>query len=245
MNGRTAQLITLAAIGGRWLREGAARPVPALATYSAFRHVGSFSAEVPSCGARGATRITSPEDWLTDLHARGFTDLLLLNELWLLASGDAPPEAWTFDWELMNREVGESPLWSVAGSSVAAPDVEAPRTTVAEARDGLRVALSGIRTFSEEHNELRHWASTFAEAEALFDDAAPDLRYHHDLLPPDASLDRRQLLAAAERSSVFGGMGSWNDTWLPGSEVQEEHERTGALLFKALGASLPAAANGE
>lgn len=188
--------------------------------------------------------LTSPEEWLTNVRARGLADLLLLNDFWLLASGDTPPEAWTFDWELMNRDAGESPLWSVTGSSVAAPDVEAPRTTLAEARDRLRVALSGIRTFSEEHDELRHWASVFAEAEALLDDAAPDLRYHHDLLPPDASLDRRRLLAAAERSFVFGGMGSWNDTWLPGSEDQEEHERMGALLFKALRAALPAAANG-
>ena len=101
-----------------------------------------------------------------------------------------------------------------------------------------------IRVFAERFDELSSWASWFTKAENLLDDPAPTAPYHRDLLPLDATLDRRQLAASVVQGWVFGGMGSWNDGGLADPAAQSEYERVGANLYSSLLAALPAAANG-
>jgi hypothetical protein len=68
--------------------------------------------------------------------------------------------------------------------------------------------------------------------------------YHADILPPDATLERRQLAASVVPGWVFGGMGSWNDGGLTDPAAQRDYERVGANPYSALLTALPAASNG-
>ena len=78
----------------------------------------------------------------------------------------------------------------------------------------------------------------------LLDDPLPTAPYHGDLLPRDASLERRQLAASVVQGCVFGGMGSWNDSGPSDPAPEREFEQVGANLYAALLTALPAAANG-
>ncbi len=119
-----------------------------------------------------------------------------------------------------------------------------PGVNVAESRGQLREALRRIRSFATATDEVRSWESWFAKSEALLDDPAPVPPYHADLLPPGASLDRRQLAAAVVQGWVFGGMGSWNDGGCADADAQKEYERVGAVLYSTLLTGLVAAVNG-
>ena len=259
-------MTALAAHGGRWLRDGARGPAPELSSAnSSFQYVGSFTAQVPRGFLRPTTTATSPEEWLLALYSRGVRDLSLITDLssrgplpphvasafsnsgtWaLLATGRSAPTAWAIGWHVGNRDAPDSRIWSLAASNLPGEGHDAPRVGLAEARNGLRAALGEIRIFAERCEELNSWATWFIRAETLLDDPGPAAPYHRDLLPRDASLDRRQLAAAAVQGWVFGGMGSWNDGGPLDPADQRAYERVGTSLYTALLLALPAAANGS
>lgn len=270
MNGELAVMAALAAFGGRWLRRTANNPpdapVPALLRgNSSFQYVGSFTAHLPPSGPlSGTTAAASPEEWLVDMHARGTTDLSLITHLprdgalpaqvaaafansgtWaLLATGAGAPVLWTVGWRILDRRAPESRIWSLVASPAPGEGLSAREVGVPEARERLRGALHEISGFSERTEEVSSWALWFAKAEALLDDPDPAAPYHRDLLPPDASVQRRQLAAAVVQGWVFGGMGSWNDAGCRDPAAQVQYQRVGANLYDALLFALEAAANG-
>ena len=53
----------------------------------------------------------------------------------------------------------------------------------------------------------------------------------------------RQLLFSAGYSYVFGGMGSWNDTWLEDEQEQAEYDRLTLRLYELVNSSIVASIN--
>lgn len=259
-------MATVAASGGRWLREGGNGPVPELLNgSSSFKYVGSFTGEMPSRGLlRRAETVSSPEQWLVALRSCGVSDLSLLADLeiggplprhvasafsnsgtWaLLATGNAASAIWKFGWAVGDPNAPDSRIWSVSASQRPAGRFTATALGVAEARERLSAASAEIKAFAQRFDDLRGWVSWFAKADALLNDPDPVAPYHQDLLPSDAALDRRQLAASAVQGWVFGGMGSWNDSGPADPAAQREYEYVGANLYAALLAALSAAANG-
>lgn len=266
MNGELALLAALAAVGGRWLRDGATTPAPELLRgNSSFQYVGSFVADLPSRGfLRRTSAVASPEELLLALGARGTTDLLLITELtpsgplpphlasafsnsgtWaLLATGEAAPTLWTIGWEVGHQHAKDSRIWALNAHSSGGNGFHTRHLELGESRARLRTALEEIRAFAEQADEVRDWASWFEKSANLLEDPAPAAPYHQDLLPPDASLERRQLAAAVVQGWVFGGMGSWNDGGCIDPQAHRQYERLGANLYAALLVALPAATNG-
>ncbi|WP_206422623.1 hypothetical protein [Nocardioides pantholopis] len=262
MNGELVVAATLAAVGGRWLRDGGT--MPDLRGHSSFRQVGRFTADLPAQGPLGRSGVTStPEEWLRALQELGTSDLSLVTQVpagvelpahlaaafansrgWaLLATGRGASSIWTFRWKVVPREAPDAGIWSVAAVSAPAEELSPPRVGVAEARARLSAALAAIHAFAV-RTDLRGWASQFAIAAARLDDPPPAPAYRRDLLPADAAPARRQLVAAIFRGWVFGGMGSWNDVGLADPAAGAEYERLSAELYAALLVALPAATNG-
>jgi hypothetical protein len=102
-----------------------------------------------------------------------------------------------------------------------------------------------IRAFALENTELHEWAQWFVKSEALLDDPAPAAPYHSDIVPPDASLKRRQIAAAVRPGLGLRRHGSWNDCGLADRAAQREYERVGTDLYSALLFALPTAVNGS
>jgi hypothetical protein len=267
VNGQLALLAALAAVGGRWLRDDRWKPPPdLLRSNSSFQYVSQFTAEVRGRGLlRGSSTVTDPDGWLRALRAEGTTDLSLITNLaaagplpphiasafsnsgtWgLLATGRGRPTLWLIRWEVGDREAPDRRTWSLTASGSPGDGFSQPGAGLTEARGRLRAALGEIRAFATATSELHDWARWFAKSEALLDDTAPAAPYHQDILPPDASLERRQLAAAVVQAWVFGGMGSWNDGGLADRAAHREYERVGAVLYSALLLALPAAVNGS
>lgn len=259
-------MATLAAIGGRWLRADATPPVPELMrSNSAFSYVGSFAADLPRRRfRRRASTAESPEEWLASLRKRGTTDLQLITNPttsrslpphlasafsnaggWaLLATGEAAPELWTIRWEVEHQNAEDSGIWALHARSTSGVGAPVHQLGLSEARAGLRSALEKIRELAVQTDEVRGWSSGFEKSMALLEDPAPAVPYYQDLLPADASLERRQLAAAVVQGWVFGGMGSWNDSGFVDPVIQREHEQVTADLYAALLFALPVATNG-
>jgi hypothetical protein len=267
VDGQLALLATLAAVGGRWLRDDLRAPPPdLLRSNSSFQYVSQFTAEIQVRGLfRRSSTVTDPDRWLQALRADGTTDLSLVTNLavagplpphiasafansgssGLLAIGWRRPALWLIRWEVGDREAPDRRIWSLTASGSPGDGFGQPGAGLTEARGRLRTALQDIRIFAKETSELHDWAPWFAKSEALLDDRAPAAPYHQDILPLDASLERRQLVAAVVQAWVFGGMGSWNDGGPADPAAHRGYERVGADLHSALLFALPVAVNGS
>ncbi|HEX2143770.1 MAG TPA: hypothetical protein VHG10_04585 [Glycomyces sp.] len=87
----------------------------------------------------------------------------------------------------------------------------------------------------------------FAEAAASLNagkSGMPD--GHETMFPADVlSPAALRLLAACDRASVFGGMGSWNDLGFPDPAEAEEYKAVSEALYAAVNTAYLAVANGD
>ncbi|MBO1740800.1 hypothetical protein JNB50_18965 [Leifsonia sp. TF02-11] len=112
------------------------------------------------------------------------------------------------------------------------------------ARDDLRAALDAIKGFAERDVDIAEWASWFTEALGLLDAPEPAIPYNPDLAPEGLPLESRQLLAAAVKSWVFGGMGSWNDLAYSDAARGAEYDQRTDELYRSVLAALIAVTGG-
>lgn len=82
------------------------------------------------------------------------------------------------------------------------------------------------------------WAKYFSETQRLLecpDVNLPESAFKTNGLLPDTcySHESRLLLEAADKSDVFGGMGSWNDVVLESSEMNDLYKEYSRDLFEA------------
>jgi hypothetical protein len=123
-------------------------------------------------------------------------------------------------------------IWSVVyGGREGAPTTFAGlQGHLEQVRLKFRESLEEIGDFARSQ-EYTQWEPWFTEALELLDSPAPVPPYHGDILPRIGyPLCARQLMAAAIRGWVFGGMGSWNDLSPPNTA---EYERVTAAFFSA------------
>jgi hypothetical protein len=100
--------------------------------------------------------------------------------------------------------------------------------------------LERIHAFAVDQS-LEFWIPWFTDALALLSSPDPVPPQYPDLLPPSGyPLRARQLLAAAGRGWVFGGMGSWNDLRPDDGEL---YEGVTQAYFDAVMNSVVAATN--
>jgi hypothetical protein len=262
VNGELAALAAVAAYGSPWLAGAGANPAPdLLGSNSCFQFVHVLVAELPANGLlRRTGTVQGTAAWLAALRERGVDRLVLLTNLpmsgdlpphiasafanaggWgLLASGAVPSTLWTVRWDVGAPNAPDSRIWDLTATSTPFDHPQPPVSSVEDARSILRSALREIEEFAN-RSGLDDWSPWFARAEALLDAPAPSPPYHADMLPSDASLQRRQLAAAAVQAWVFGGMGSWNDMGPSDSALPGEYEQVSRQLYDALLNALSAA----
>ncbi len=106
----------------------------------------------------------------------------------------------------------------------------------------LRAALTDIAGLAHD-GDLTGFEASFREALARLDDTRPLVgAYHADIADiADFSPEGRRLFGALHSAWVFGAMGSWNDTGVPGQE--ERYDALSEKLFGVLVESVVALAN--
>lgn len=141
-------------------------------------------------------------------------------------------------------------IWHVTYGRVLqhrGPKQAAAARTTSKSIRALTKDLDGVlgdaQKFAQGH-DLGEFATSFQKARAtLASHAEPDLQG----IAPLAflTIEAARLLAAAQASYVFGGMGSWNDIGFDQNEQQSQdgYERISDDLFDVVNQSLVAAAN--
>lgn len=255
MNGELAQLAALAAHGNASFAGEAAELFP---THSTFRFVNRVRFIGPAEDALGCVA------WWRDLKDRGIGRLHMVRmppvkrfpgisehhdvafagglAAGILALSDGQPkEVWTGKWQVTEPKHQTQAIWTVdyhGRNATSLTDIPAS-PHMAEARNALADALKRIRAFAATQ-ELESWTPWFDQALALLASPAPVPPTHPDLLPDRGyQLLARQILAAAVRGWVFGGMGSWNDADLP----DPAYESVTRQYFEAVMNGVTAAVN--
>ena len=131
--------------------------------------------------------------------------------------------------------------WSVEYRGFMSSNSHAlPMQEMSAVKHRLRQAVSRAKAFAPR----TIWAKYFAGSLEALESPAPVFPFG-DMLPSSGfPLEARQLLAAAARAYVFGGMSSWNDLALPNDpEIIKEYEEISRELYAAIQFAILMASN--
>ena len=261
MDQTLAQVVALVAHGNAWLA-GDRRAPAGLAPNSTFQFVRAVRFERRTSGLFAKLEVAEDTDtWLRQLALHETSALWLDTRQFgrgalpdhiaaafangarasILAEGPKP-ERWVPTWSVGRQATAEEKhIWDVL--YVGGPDRNGPPKAIAvdTARARLLEAAEAARDLARRVGWL-DWAGYFDEALGEYRSIDPAIRYNADLLPPGSPLERRQLIALAVGSHVFGGMGSWNDMDVPRDETKA-YRHVSETLYAAILEGLMAGAN--
>ncbi len=140
------------------------------------------------------------------------------------------------------HDQGERPLTVVLeGVSLPRP-ISAPEADLAGTKTELQAVIEEAEQFAAKLGEGL-FLQDFSQALALSNSEYPVSPYHPDILPARGySLLAQQVMAAAIRAWVFGGMGSWNDLDY-GKTNQKAYRDLTSRLYGSVVHALVAATN--
>jgi len=243
VNGELAHAIGAAAEGSLWLRgEG---PVPDLAGGPAF----PFVREVIFTDFDGAPHDVNT--WLAALRRHDIPRVWLLLERrppppfgaphqfagfvgagnWTLLAGNG---VWRPQWEVGWPDAPDRRIWRVTYRGAEVEPIDPARPDLGETEERLRSILTDARDFCRVEDEPM-WAGHF-EGALRAGGAA-----HR--LPAGFGPDAQRLLELADRSWVFGGMGSFNDLGFDTDTANRAYELVSATLYRRVLAACVAATN--
>jgi len=216
-------------------------------------------------GWRSRTVASAPDEWFVQMRQNEKRSLFLSHSPssdsrlsdrlssafvggggnWLIeaAGPDTRAHLWAARWTVWNKKAPDRRIWRVEYGMVGEGKSSQPQARLEEIQRELTEALHEIRNFALEV-KADSFADCFSRAlEALHSEGSKRSGYHKDLAPEGVLSTRAvSCLDACQSAWVFGGMGSWNDLGLEG-ETQGRYEQVSDRLFKALNATIVAAAN--
>jgi hypothetical protein len=240
VNGELEHVLAVIAQGSVWLRDGGPAP-----EFAEFPFVGELVFAGPDGAPRGAA------EWLTALRRHAVTRLWLVLESapesavaaphqlagfvgagsWALLAGSY---AWRAAWQVGWPDAPDRRSWRVTYRGVEIKPIDPHCPDLAETEAGLRSILTDARDFCRVHDE-DGWAGHFEEALRADGASRP--------LPDAYAPEAQRLLELADRSWVFGGMGSFNDLGFDTDAANRAYELVSAHLYGHTLAACVAAVN--
>jgi hypothetical protein len=247
VDGRLAQLAALVAHGNAWLAGDRQEPT-GVADGTTFQFVRAVAFELTTGPLPTHARVQDdPDAWLRACAERGATAICLDPRVARAGPGSIvvmgrARERWQAEWTVHGvPRTTDRRIWDVRyvgreerGGPVRTPDIDAAHATL---EGHVRSARELATRFG-----WTDWSDWFSEALESSSADPPVARFHPDVLPASADLDRRRLFALASGSHVFGGMGSWNDVAIP-KGGEGEYQRVSAALYEAILDAVGAAVN--
>ena len=271
MNGTLAQLIALTSFGNSYMNSQEANGFyPGNSTFQYCNTVDFRTFKKPLFGKQKEIIVASnPNSWFEHLKAEGCKKLRLYYEThqpdgnakehqlagfvggggtWLIeAVYNKSSNYWANRWEVTNQEAEDRRIWTVNyGRTLSNERTTNQQLNISELRQQLKSTLTEISDFAFKQN-FENWGKTFENALNSLDSQEPqDSFYHTDILDSDIyELTNRQLLFAAGKCYVFGGMGSWNDLWLQDENEQANYDRLTSRLYELVNSSIVASINND
>lgn len=152
---------------------------------------------------------------------------------------------WNNRWMVTHPDDPQQQIWTVNyGAFIQRQPITDQQVPHSQAHEQLQQALRQIHDFAHRCGE-GNWAAVFAGALAALEQPPPvNDDFLGSVLPqgeyPQAA---RQLLAAARRAYVFGGMGSWNDISFGDTAGQEAYDQLSEALYSAITNAVISAVN--
>jgi hypothetical protein len=264
MNGELADLICLTTHGNKYLLGKKEEKAPDLlngnTTFKFAKSIRFLYLKEEQGNIKEELVGETADEWFRYLKKTGVKGLKLV----AIDYGDErPPELADYiavafancaNWAILAESDDDSRIWVVRENPAEDPDEESQRIwdinvmayavtvsfrsqpgSMEVAEKALREALVDIERFSKGTGEVKEWASWFSDALKALDSKSPSMKYFSDMLPEGwTSARARRLMAAAQRSWVFGGMCSWNDVYFEKETTQKEYLRVSDGLYKAM-----------
>jgi hypothetical protein len=159
----------------------------------------------------------------------------------VLVTYESTGELWIPYWKVTNKRDPDGKIWSITYEAhPSQPAVSESRIEDAVAK--LRRALEASKHFARTH-QLDFWIEWFSCATGLLFDPTPEIPYYPDLVPTTYDPEARRLIAAASKSWVFGGMGSWSDLVFDDPASSVEYHVVTEQLYDAVVSGILAAIN--
>ncbi|WP_412468250.1 hypothetical protein [Pedobacter sp. KLB.chiD] len=154
-------------------------------------------------------------------------------------------DMWYAGWKVTKEPGGDNRIWSVEYRKV---EYKIQLRNLQLELETRRKLLSGtLLAITDFANRIgrENYVSVFLKALETLNDPNPEASFYHpDLLPELVyNLEERQLLFAASRAWVFGGMGSWNDMVMDDGELDKEYQHLSSALYSAINQAIIAALN--
>lgn len=264
MNGELAALVTLASFGSDWLSAPVGDEAPELLdSNSSFQYVNRIDFDLPKTPllSRRAS-VAGTRNWLRELRRSGGGQIFVVADAesagplpnhtasafangvrWGLLTTGPRPRLWFTKWQVSDPQATDSRIWAITATCVRAKGAIPRSPEVARASATLAASLASISEFAARQG-FNDWQPWFQRASSKLTDPAPEPRYHADMIPASRPLEQRQLAAAAIEAWVFGGMGSWNDVWLPDEQERADYDKHTQTLYLAVVDALLAVTNG-
>jgi hypothetical protein len=144
-------------------------------------------------------------------------------------------EFWIARWTVHDQDAPEHRVWRVTyGRVFVGATANRRSNNLEDTPTRLKQALCEIHSFSG-RNKCGEFTQCFADALDTLGSGGQHVHgYHKDLCPDAQTSDQAwTILDACQKEWVFGGMGSWNDMGLEGTD-QKEYERVSEKLFHTL-----------
>lgn len=271
MNGTLAQLIALTSFGNCYLNSQEVNGFfPGNSTFQYCNTVDFKTFKKSLFGKqKEVIAASNPNSWFEYLKTEGCKKLRLYYETeqpdgdakehqlagfvggggtWLIeAIYDKSSNYWANRWEVTNQEAEDRRIWTVNyGRTMSNERTTNQQLNISELRQHLQSTLTEISDFAFKQN-FENWGKTFESALNSLDSQEPqDSFYHTDMIASDNyELMNKQLLFAAGKSYVFGGMGSWNDMWLQDENEQANYDRLTSRLYELVNSSIVASINND
>jgi len=164
---------------------------------------------------------------------------------WLIeAIYDTHSTYWIGKEELTREDAKNGRIWSTKYSQLSSkPNSFQPNYSLVQTKQKLSSVLTRIAAFSGKHG-LDYWTDIFKKASANLTSTQPVVDYYTDFIVAEYySLSARQVLFAASKAWVFGGMGSWNDIVYQTEKDEALNKALSAELYDAVIEGIMASVN--
>lgn len=263
MNTPLAQFIVLATYGNEFLKGKIEIPLSFSNTNSTFQ----FCSQIIFSTTNQETISGSPEEWFLYLKQKGCKALKLYYQssenkkddpmlagfvggggVWLLeAIYENYSDYWSGHWEY--EKANQKKPWKVT-YQLSYPEKQTYNIQMNPQviKNKLQESLLQISEFAYRiYGPDSMWGKRFDLSLSMLESSEPwQTYYHKDLIPlSNFSLLKKQILFSAANSFVFGGMGSWNDTYFENKEEQDEYTQLSGQLYSSIMNTILSAVNYE
>lgn len=265
MTGELEQRIALTTYGNHWLRSGVL-PDGFYPMNGAFRYCNTVGFRVID-RKKESVVATDPLVWFRylqkegcrglRLHYRAAEERLPAKEhqlagfvggggVWRIEAVYAGHcDFWASRWQVTRKDDPDNHIWCVnyGRTEVGIPTLH-PKVDLVPVAAELQDALEAITRFSHGAG-LDFWAEFFQKAAARLAADEPAAGFHNEaLVPPgDYDLQAQRVLFTAGSAWAFGGMGTWNDVYIPNPVENDDYDKVSKRLYDAFNKAVVAAVN--